>query len=145
MKPDFDALSKKSRKSSKSADVELIFCCKVGCDEPAYFWCNRNKCDRVYCDRLKRFKIWYGCNQAVCWKHFKFEYYIDRENDNAEQKVIVNWHCIGRNKGGQNDECTQRRQQRNCGCLCLIMAPMWIVVLVFVLASLGYYFKFTLF
>ena len=131
---EFDSI--KSNKTEK----ELIFCAKEGCEEVAYFWCNRNRCDRKYCQKQQRYKVWFGCNQAVCWKHFKFEYFIDRASD---EKIILNWHCLGKDKNQQGMEvCTNRRQSRNCCCFCCIMSPMWILILIFFIVNLAIYFQY---
>jgi hypothetical protein len=43
-------------------DVEQIkMCSKKGCAEVAYFWCNRNHCEKVACRSKDRFHIWEGC------------------------------------------------------------------------------------
>lgn len=86
--------------------------------------------------------MWKGCNQPVCWKHFKFEYYIDHERN--DQKVILSWHCTGRDEGDSGVECSVQRQSRNCCTLCAIMSPIWMLTVVFLAWNMAIYFNFNI-
>lgn len=119
-----------------NAKKELINCSK--CDKPAYFWCNRNICDRDWC-RINRGNMfaWKGCGKPVCWNHFKFEYFIDHERNNA--KTIMSWHCV--DDGSKTSVCSVKRQTRNCCCMCCLMSPAWIGALIFLIWNLVNYFN----
>ena len=121
-------------------EVEQIqMCSKKGCTEVAYFWCNRNHCEKAACRSKDRFHIWEGCKQPVCWKHFKLEWYIDR--DRGEERVIVNWHCVGEDRAGQGlVECSAGRKSKNCACLCFILSPFWVFALSAMVLNMVYFF-----
>lgn len=121
-------------------EVEQIqMCSKKGCAEVAYFWCNRNHCEKAACRSKERFRIWEGCKQPVCWKHFKLEWYIDR--DRGEERVIVNWHCVGEDRAGQGlVECSAQRKSKNCACLCFILSPFWVFAVSAMALNLVYFF-----
>lgn len=85
---------KKSKKNKKEATSgteeprqqlvevqEILFCSKKDCALPAYFFCNRNICSRNECQQESKLKLFTGCGEPVCYKHFKVEFYIDYERN----------------------------------------------------------------
>ena len=120
-----------------------------GCKDPAYFYCNRNRCSVENPEHQRRhkenFALFRGCGNAYCWKHFRFEYFLDRmqysepigddylkgtplEMSEARE-IIVNWHCT-------NGACVRTRYCKSCMCHVAVLSPFLLTLVAFVLSTI---------
>ena len=111
----------------------IIKCSAFGCKRNAYFYCNRNTCQRQWGKSHHRphweqVALWEGCRKAVCWLHFRFEYFVERENMDDEL-VIVNWYCT-------RTSCMFKRRFKTYFCYTLIILPFFLAIAYFIANSL---------
>lgn len=120
-----------------------------GCEEPAYFYCNRGWCSPLINATHKYHHreapgLFRGCGEAFCWKHFRFEFFLDRQQYNepigddycprsmlemAEaRQIIINWHCT-------NSACSYKRRCTYCLCYTLSISPFLITIAAFLLST----------